>query len=261
MGVLQMVFGLTSSVLGLWLKFGIKLLFKILSREPLAKVCFPPEEEIEEFIARVNNMYPAINGVWCTMDGLKIPIQCSGDYKTQNAYYNGWLHAHLVGCVFAFAPSGLIVAASVNNPGMWHDSFIAENSGLYEKLNAVFQSVGGKCVVDSAFSARQYAFLVKSAKTVTPNLTNAQIQQNVQATSLRQTAEWGMRALQGSFPRLKDKIAFTDDHTDRKLLLSIIPLLFNFRTNFLGINQITSHFYPLFEMQGDHPLDFVDLNN
>jgi hypothetical protein len=42
MGVLQMMFGLTASVLGLWLKFGIKLLFKILSCEPLAKVCIPP---------------------------------------------------------------------------------------------------------------------------------------------------------------------------------------------------------------------------
>jgi hypothetical protein len=78
-------------------------------------------------------MYPVINGVWCTMDGLKISIQCSGDYKTQNAYYKDWLHAHLVGCVFAFAPSSVIVATSVNNPGTWHDSFIAENSGLYEK--------------------------------------------------------------------------------------------------------------------------------
>jgi hypothetical protein len=29
----------------------------------------------------------------------------------------------------------------------------------------------------------------------------------------------------------------------------------------LGINQITSHFYPMFEMQGDHALDFVDLNH
>jgi hypothetical protein len=73
--------------------------------------------------------------------------------------------------------------------------------------------------------------------------------------------EWGMRALQGSFPRLKDKIAFMDDDTDCKLFLSIILLLFNFRTNFLGINQITSHFYPMFEMQVDHALDFVDLNN
>jgi hypothetical protein len=66
------------------------------------------------------------------------------------------------------------------------------------------------------------------SKNADSKLDNAQIQQNVQATSLRQTAEWGMRALQGSFPWLKDKIAFTDDHTDCKLFLSIIPLLFNF---------------------------------
>jgi hypothetical protein len=81
----------------------------------------------------------------------------------------------------------------------------------------------------------------------------------LQATSLCQTAELGMRALQGSYPWLEDKIAFTDDHTDRRLFLSIILLLFNFRTNFLGINQITSHLYPMFEMQGDHAL-FCRLN-
>ncbi len=82
---------------------------------------------------------------------------------------------------------------------------------------------GGFCLF-----AQQYAFLVKSSKTLTANLTNAQIQENVQATSLHQTAEWGMRALQGSFPWLKDKIAFTDNHTDCILFLSIIPLLFIF---------------------------------
>jgi hypothetical protein len=29
-----------------------------------------------------------------------------------------------------------------------------------------------------------------------------------QATSLRQSAEWGMRAIEGSFPRLKDKLFY-----------------------------------------------------
>jgi hypothetical protein len=40
MGVLQMLFGLTASVLGLWLNFGIKPLFKILLREPLEQSAF-----------------------------------------------------------------------------------------------------------------------------------------------------------------------------------------------------------------------------
>jgi hypothetical protein len=51
------------------------------------------------------------------MDGLKLQIQKSGDEAMQNAYYNGWLHDHLVGSVFLFAPSGLIAACTVNAPG------------------------------------------------------------------------------------------------------------------------------------------------
>ena len=72
------------------------------------------------------------------LDWLKIPIQKSGDEETQNAYYNEWLHCHFVGCIFAFAPSGVIVTCTLNAPGSWHDSYIAENGGLYTKLKAVY---------------------------------------------------------------------------------------------------------------------------
>ncbi len=48
------------------------------------------------------------------MDGLKLQIQKSGDKAIQNAYYIGCLHDHLVGSVFIFSPSGLIVACIVN---------------------------------------------------------------------------------------------------------------------------------------------------
>jgi hypothetical protein len=34
------------------------------------------------------------------MDGLMLQIQKSGDEAIQNAYYNGWLHDHLVVSVF-----------------------------------------------------------------------------------------------------------------------------------------------------------------
>ena len=49
-------------------------------------------------VIRLN--FPALDGSWCIMDGLKIPIQKPGDESTQNAYYNGWLHNHFVGSVF-----------------------------------------------------------------------------------------------------------------------------------------------------------------
>jgi hypothetical protein len=32
--------------------------------------------------------FPALDGSWCVMDGLKILIEKSGDNLTQNAYYN-----------------------------------------------------------------------------------------------------------------------------------------------------------------------------
>jgi hypothetical protein len=128
-----------------------------------------------------------------------------------------WLYGHFVHAVFIFAPSGTIVVCTLNAPGSWHDSFIAQNGGLYGKLDEVFESTGGKCAVDAAFSKLRYPYLVKSGQKCVKNVRLLVNQIKVQATSLRQSAEWGMRALQGSFPRLKDRITFSDDIADRKV--------------------------------------------
>jgi len=95
---------------------------------------------------------------------LKIPIQKSGDEATQNAYYNGWLHSHFIGCIFVIAPSGVIIACILNAPGSWYDSYIAENGGLYDKLKSVHETTGGIAVVDSAFSKKRCPFLIKLGK-------------------------------------------------------------------------------------------------
>ena len=163
----------------------------------------PSPAEVEHFKEIILQNFPDLNGVWCMMDGLKIPIQASGDRKTQNEYYNGWLHDHFVNAVFVFVPSGTIVACTVNAPGSWHDSFIALNGGLYDKLDEVFHSTGGRCVVDAAFSRVRCPYLVKSGEKCFGDYNLLVNRIKVQATSLRQAAEWGMRALQGSFPRLK----------------------------------------------------------
>jgi hypothetical protein len=42
----------------------------------------------------------------------------------------------------------------LNATGSWHDDFIAENGGIYEKLESICISFGGKEVVDSAFSKK-----------------------------------------------------------------------------------------------------------
>ena len=253
-----MVFGLTHSVLCLFLTFSMRLLFKVLIAEPHANVTLPSPLEIEHYKEIVLENFPALNGVWCMMDGLKIPSQASGDRKTQNAYYNGWLHDHFVNAVFVFAPSGTIVACTLNAPGSWHDSFIAQNGGLYDKLDEVFESTGGKCVVDAAFSKLRCPYLVKSGQKCVGNIRLLVNQIKVQATSLRQSAEWGMRALQGSFPRLKDRITFSDNIADRKVFLNLFPMLYNFRTHYVGLNQIRSTFYPNFELNGDNVLDIFN---
>jgi hypothetical protein len=202
---LQMIFGATHSVLSLFLRYSIKLLYKVLKEEPSARIEIPAEEDIREYQEVIASNFPVLDGTWCVVDGLKIPIQKSGDEATQNAYYNGWLHSHFVGCIFVFAPSGVIVSCIVNALGSWHDSYIAENGGLYDTLRDVYATCGGIAVVDSAFSKKRCPFLIKSGK-MKVGESPAQRTIRQQATSFRQSAECGMRAIQGSFPRLKEKI-------------------------------------------------------
>jgi hypothetical protein len=64
-----------------------------------------------------------------------------------------------------------------------------------------------------------------------------------------------MRAIQGNFPRLKDTLLFSEEMTDRKILLNLIPMLLNFRTQHVGLNQLTATYYPTFHQVRDDVLD------
>ena len=68
----------------------------------------------------------------------------------------------------------------------------------------------------------------------------------------------GDASITGQFPRLKDHIIYFDDMADRKLFLHLIPMIYNFRTKFVGLNQIRSTFYPNFELNGDHVLNIFE---
>ncbi len=232
----------------------MRLLFKVLRVEDSAKVCIPSAEEITQYQEVIRLNFPALDGSWCVMDGLKIPIQKPGDELMQNAYYNGWLHDHFVGCIFAFVPSGIVVACTLNAPGSWHDSFIAEDGGLCDTLEAVYDSNSGKAVVDSAFSKKRCPFLIKSGKHKLGESTLARTVRR-QATTLRQSAEWGMRAVQGSFTHLKERLLFSENMADRKVFLHLIPMLLNFRTGKVGLNQLAPTFYPTFDEVGDNTLE------
>jgi hypothetical protein len=57
---------------------------------------------------------------------------------------------------------------------------------------------------------------------------------------LRQAAEWGMRSLQATFARLKLRLP-SDKQQRYEIILSCV-LLHNFRTDNMGINQISEVF-------------------
>ncbi len=112
-------------------------------------------------------------------------------------------------------------------------------------------------MVDSANSKKQCPFLIKSGKRKPGEFALPRTVRR-QATSLRQSAEWGMRVVQGSFPRLKDRLLFSENMADRKVFLHLIPMLLNFRTRNVGLNQLSSTFYPSFDEAGDNVLNIFN---
>jgi predicted component of type VI protein secretion system len=67
-----------------------------------------------------------------------------------------------------------------------------------------------------------------------------------QATSVRQLSEWGMLGLQGAFPHLKDRILY-EERGERRIMLELYVLLFNYRASTVGLNQIQSTYMPHLE--------------
>ena len=75
--------------------------------------------------------------------------------------------------------------------------------------------------------------------------------QMTEATSLRQAAEWGMRALQSAMPRLKDHIAY-EKNGERSVILKLVPLLYNLRCNKVGLNQIRNTYMQALSKDADY---------
>ena len=61
------------------------------------------------------------------------------------------------------------------------------------------------------------------------------------ATSMRQSAEWGMRAFQSSMPHIKDRMKF-EERGERKVTLTVMILMYNLRAQMVGLNQLNSFY-------------------
>jgi DDE superfamily endonuclease len=228
----------------------------MLRLNPLSAIRVPDMDQIKLFTEIVQRRHYVLDDIWCTMDGLKLYLQCSGNLRTQNNYYNGWTHDHYVTSVFVFCPDGTICMCCYNCPGSIHDSKIAELGNIYKKLERVYQTTGARCAANSAFAAKRYPFLEKSAKTFNIDVNNVDeidevriaMEINKQATSMSQSAEWSMRALKASFSRLHDRLRY-EVKEERKIILKMFILLYNLCARTVGINQIKNVY--LENLEGD----------
>ena len=120
--------------------------------------------------------------------------------------------------------------------------------------------VSGKRTVDSAFSKKTNPFLIKSSQT-DPDTDDANdYVVNTEATSMRQSAEWGMRAIQSSFPRLKDRFIY-EEYGERKIIFKFMLLLYNVRARKVGINQIRNTYMPYLNRDANEEFVMPLLNN
>ena len=228
---LQMHFGMSMTNLTMYLRFGRRIVTEVLSNDEYAKIAIPSNETIKQYKQLIKAKYPALKHVWAAMDGLKTPIQQSGSTHTQKYFYNGWKHNHFVTSVFCFCPDGSIPIAHMNLPGATHDSTIADWGNIYIKLEEVYNQTGGICAVDSAFRMRNAPYIIKSSQNnvVGEGPTRAAQRRDIvkkqQATSMRQCSEWGMRALQSSFPHLNDKLS-TSNKWSCSCSLQFFPRIF-----------------------------------
>ena len=136
-------------------------------------------------------------------------LESTSDESTQSMFYNGYKCDHFITNLFLFTPDGKIAASYFNAPGSIHDSTMAKMLGIYKKIDCVYQETGGRVVADSAFQSHSSVPSLIGSKQRRINaqgLPTHASQTARDATSVRQLSEWGMRGLQGSFPKLKDRI-------------------------------------------------------
>jgi hypothetical protein len=246
---LSLLFGIVPSSASMIIKKMLRKVFETLKNHPIAKVKFPMSRKTKlRYAKMVERRQPEVRNIIGFVDGLSLPVKCSEDDEEQSAYYNSYHHDTVVNNVFAFSPEGKIIFAAFNFPGSWHDAQVA--SELIKTAASKLDSFA--LCVDQGFprSGKVKDKLVgplskKSRAKLHPAIKDFILNLHNIYTSLRQAAEWGMRALQGTFARLKARL--TENCEKRYLILACIILLHNYRTELVGLNQIKTVFHPEYE--------------
>jgi hypothetical protein len=263
---LQQIFALIPTTVSRYITFSLDILLQVLRQMPNARICWPASvDEFQDLNNLITPRHPRLTGAFASIDGLNLPSQTADDPELENATYNGWLCEHFISSVLVFAPTGgwifalksrlsdlmigCVIAARLNAPGSWHDSRVAQP--IYEKLRTRTPR-GFYLVADTAFPRGtnqidgKIRAPIKTGQTLRG--TTAEIEEKLvfdrELLSYRQTAEWGMRSLQGSFGRLRLPVDIGNKEA-RGNLIEICVRLLNLRTRRVGYNQIRSVYMPL----------------
>jgi DDE superfamily endonuclease len=240
---LCLIFGVVPTTADDIIRKMIALVCKKLKRHPLAEILFPDHDKMRVLAAMVQRREPMIDNVIGFVDGLSVPVQCSDVETLQRAAYNGYHHDTMCNNVFAFSPEGKVIYAATNFPGSWHDSSVASTF-----VNLVIERIGYYALcVDQGFPRSGELFdkfvgplSVKNKRKLNPESAPYIISMHDRYISLRQASEWGMRALQGTFSRLKSRM--TSNTKKRGQIILGVVLLNNLRTELVGLNQIATVF-------------------
>jgi hypothetical protein len=154
----------------------------------------------------------------------------------------------MVNNVFAFGPDGKVFFAAVNFPWSW-----ADGSLMARFFHQIKKRIGGfKIRVNQGFPRGRDAsgmfvgpVLKWQARRLHRDVRNYLLMISNVHTSLRQASEWGMRGMQGTFPRCKKWLPGDDEM--QRLVLDAILLVHNFRADYVRYSQIRTVFDPEYE--------------
>jgi hypothetical protein len=120
---------------------------------------------------------------------------------------------------------------------------------IYEKLEKIYIETGGKMLRRLGFweygSTVPVQIMSRHVGIIGayPRERITDLRKKREATSARQTAEWGMLTMQASFPRIRDRFVY-EERGERRIVLKMFVLLYNMRARMVGINQIRNTYMP-----------------
>jgi hypothetical protein len=203
---LCLIFGITPTPCSRILKIILRMTVKRLRFHPLARIKFPDEQKMQQFVEMISICEPTILKVIGFMDGLGLATEMTDERIEQNVYYCGYDCDTMVNNVLVFGPDGKVFFCAISYPGSWSDGTLTTRFFRHIK-----ERIGDyKICVNQGFprSGDATGILVgpipeRSARRLHPLVRDNLIRLSNVYTSLRQASEWGMRGLQGTFPRCK----------------------------------------------------------